>query len=230
MSEAIDEGFIKQIADGLNEENIDMIRLIVSTIGPERTQVFFEKALEIEAQGGLMTSDGSRRRSSGGVFFYTVRGGLPKQEARAIWPPVIKATPIIVALTWEEAKQLTKQALQLIGEAKSVKITLIGRPKKVVQQAECVVISMKGKEPGSLPKGLPTPPAGSAITWAVFIVNKQWNRVKESMRANEDDQLIIEDYPIMDPKSGAGVVLAMNCKSTFMERAQREAQLKAAQP
>lgn len=224
MSEIIDEGFIQQLANGLNESNIDLLRLIVSTIGPDRTRVFFEKTLEIEAQGGLMTIDGSRRRSAGGVFFYTVRGGLPKKEMRMIWPPVIKRAPTIVTLTWEEAKQLTVQALQSIGEAKSVKVTLIGKPGKVIQQENYVVISMKGKEPSSLPKGLPAPPANSAITWAVFIVNKQWSKVKDSIRVNADDQLIIEGYPVIDPKSGSSVVLAMNCKSVYMERAQRDAQ------
>ncbi len=229
MIETIDEELVTHIADRLNEENIDLLRLIVSTIGPDRTQAFLEKTLEIEAQGGLMTSDGSRRRTVGGVFFYTVRGSLPKKEKRVIWPFITEPASVIVALTWEEAKQLFGQVIQSTGEARSVKVTLIGKPGKVVQQENCVVISMKGKAPASLPKGLPTPPANSAITWAVFIVNKQWNRVKDSIRTNADDQLIIEGYPLIDPKSGAGVVLALNCKSVFMERAQREAQQKEAQ-
>jgi hypothetical protein len=32
-----------------------------------------------------------------------------------------------------------------------------------VQQPTCVLVSMKGKEPASLPKGLPAPPEGSSI-------------------------------------------------------------------
>jgi hypothetical protein len=101
-----------------------------------------------------------------------------------------------------------------------VKVTLIGRPLKVVQQKECVVVSLKGKEPKNLPKGLPPVPEGSAITWAVFIVTKQWNRVKESIEANSDDQLIIEGYPIVG-KGGIAAVMTTNCRSVLMERAQR---------
>jgi hypothetical protein len=85
---------------------------------------------------------------------------------------------------------------------------------------------MKGKEPGSLPKGLPTPPEGSAITWAVFIVNKQWAKVSESVQNNADDQLIVEGYPVVDTKRGVGVVLASSCKSVLMDRAEREAKAK----
>lgn len=124
-------------------------------------------------------------------------------------------------LTWEEAKQLITQVIQTVGEARTVKITLIGRPGRVVEQTNCVVVAMKGKEPPSLPKGLPTPPANSAITWAVFIATKQWTKVKDSIQTNQEDQLIIEGYPLIDPKSKASVVLALSVKSVAQERAQR---------
>ena len=125
------------------------------------------------------------------------------------------------APTWDEAKALMVKALQAIAEAKTVKMTLIGRPAQVTSQEACVVVAMKGKPPSSLPKGLPTLPANSAIAWAVFIVNKQWNKVKDSLSANAEDQLIIEGYPMVDAKRGVGVVLATNCKSVYQERAQR---------
>ena len=86
-----------------------------------------------------------------------------------------------------------------------MKITLIGRPLKIIQQAECVILSMKGKEPGSFPKGLPTPPAASAITWAVFIANKQWAKVAASLANQPEDNLIVEGYPLL--KDGVAVVL-----------------------
>jgi len=84
-----------------------------------------------------------------------------------------------------------------------------------------VVVAMKGKEPPSLPKGLPTPPANSAITWAVFIANKQWSKVADSLKTNADDQLIVEGYPLIDPKRKARVVLASSVKRVAQERAQR---------
>ena len=67
------------------------------------------------------------------------------------------------------------------------------------------------------------PPANSAMTWAVFVATKQWEKVKASIEANADDELIIEGYPMADPKRGVGVVLATNCSSKLMQRAEREA-------
>jgi hypothetical protein len=125
-------------------------------------------------------------------------------------------------MTWDEAKTLIVQVIKTPGEARTVKLTLIGRPQKIIAQQACVVVSLKGKEPPSLPKGLPPVPEGSTITWAVFIVNKQWNKVKASIEQNQDDQLIIEGYPLVG-KNGVAAVMATNCKSVLMERAQREA-------
>lgn len=136
-------------------------------------------------------------------------------------PPKAATAPAAPPMTWEEAKTLIVQVIKTPGEASTVKLTLIGRPLKVIAQKDCVVVSLKGREPKSLPAGLPAVPEGSAITWAVFIVNKQWNKVKASIEAHADDALIIEGYPIVG-KNGIAAVMATNCKSMLMERAQRE--------
>lgn len=229
------------IATQLNEPNTRLIQQIIEAIGPEQTQAHLSATLEIEAKDGMLTSDGSRRRSPGGVFFLLARKAMPGSLRRKLWPigrtkrapgqttapSHIKDKPTpapVPALTWEEAKQLIIQVIQTVGEARNVKITIIGRPGRVVEQTTCVVAAMKGKEPPSLPKGLPTPPANSAITWAVFIATKQWAKVKDSLQGNQEDQLIIEGYPLIDPKSQPSVVLATSVKSVAQERAQREAQ------
>lgn len=221
------EQLSKQIAETLGEPNIVFIRQIITVIGTERTQVFLTQAQETLAQGGLLRKDG-QPRTSGGVFFYLVREGISKAERRQLWPSPAKKTTRKATdqptrppptLSWAEAIPFVAQAIQSIGEASIVKITLIGQPINIVQQPTCVLVSMKGKEPPSLPKGLPTPPEGSAITWAVFIVNKQWAKVSASVQQHADDQLIIEGYPVVDTKRGVGVVLASSCKSMRMERA-----------
>jgi phosphorylated adapter RNA export protein len=85
-----EKALLKHIAETLQEGNILLIKKVIDVIGPERTQEFLQKSLEIEAAGGLMTTDSSRRRTAGGVFFYTVRGSLPREEKRRIWPQVRK--------------------------------------------------------------------------------------------------------------------------------------------
>ena len=241
------EQMSQQIAQALGEPNVVLIRKIISVIGPERTQAFLTQTEEAIAQGGLLRKDG-KPRTAGGAFFYLVRGSITNEERRQLWsyaakpkrprqptngtqgvpagPPTPDDKPQPPALTWQEALPLIAQVIQSIGEARTVKITLIGRPGNIVQQPTCVLVSMKGKEPPSLPKGLPTLPENSAITWAVFIANKQWAKVNESVQGNADDQLIVEGYPLVDTKRGVGVVLATSCKSTLTERAEREAKAK----
>jgi hypothetical protein len=216
---------VQELATTLQEENVELLEKVVSVIGVEQAQALLQKTLETEAAGGLLITNKSRRRTPGGVFFFLARTSFPKQLVRQIWPPPPKNAQAAAdrAPTWEEAKQLIAQALKNRGEAKTVKLTLVGRPGKVIEQEGCVVVSMKGKEPPSLPKGLPTLPENSTITWAVFIAKKQWNRVKESVQKNAEDQLIIEGWPAVDPKRGIAVVMATNCKSVLMERAQRAA-------
>jgi hypothetical protein len=223
-----DATLVDQIVAALNESNLPLLRRVITVIGPERTNEFLRQTLEIEANGGQMIQSGKRRRTPGGVFFHLVRTTLPGAERRQIWtaPPHAEqpsTTPPLTPPTWEEAKQLIVQAIKQIGEAKTVKLTLVGRPGKVVEQESCVVVSMKGKEPPSLPKGLPSPPTSGAITWVVFIAKKQWAKVKESIANNADDQLIVEGWPGVDPKRGMAIVLATNCKSVYQEKNQRSA-------
>lgn len=222
------DNLIAEIAGALAEPNTEMIGKVIAVIGEDRARDFLRRALEVEAGGGLLIKNGKRRRTPGGVFFHLVRGGLTAKDRRQLWPQDYRKKPVVAGpepLTWEEAKALIAEAIQNVGEAKTVKVTLVGRPQKVVGQKDCVVVSLKGKQPPSLPKGLPAVPEGSAITWAVFIANKQWNRVKESLARNDGDQLIFEGYPIVG-KGGVAAVMATSCKSVLMERAQRD-QLRA---
>ena len=45
----------------------------VRTLGPERAPAFVAQAQEVEANGGMLIPDGSRKRTLGGIFFYLVR-------------------------------------------------------------------------------------------------------------------------------------------------------------
>ena len=217
---------VLEIAKQLNEPNTELIGKIVNAIGIERVSEYLQKTLTIEAEGGMMTRDGERRRTPGGVFFYVVKDNLSKAEQKQIFPKMPGTQPkkkVIQAVSWEDAQKIAVAINQTPGKGATVKLTLVGRPKKVAKAGEgAVVVSLQGKPPGALPKGLPVPPETN-ITWAVFIVNKQWNKVKDSMSQNANDSLIVEGYPLVD-KNGVGIVLATNVKSKLMEQAARETQ------
>ena len=173
---------VLEIAKQLNEPNTELIGKIVNAIGIERLSEYLQKTLTIEAEGGMMTRDGERRRTPGGVFFYVVKDNLSKAEQKQIFPKMPGTQPkkkVIQAVSWEDAQKIAVAINQTPGKGATVKLTLVGRPKKVAKAGEgAVVVSLQGKPPGALPKGLPVPPE-TGITWAVFIVNKQWNKVKE---------------------------------------------------
>ena len=155
-----------------------------------------------------------------------VKDNLSKAEQKQIFPKMPGTQPkkkVIQAVSWEDAQKIAVAINQTPGKGATVKLTLVGRPKKVAKAGEgAVVVSLQEKPPGALPKGLPVPPE-TGITWAVFIVNKQWNKVKDSMSQNANDSLIVEGYPLVD-KNGVGIVLATNVKSKLMEQAARETQ------
>ena len=79
----------KTIAAQLHEtekRTFATIKLLIFRMGLEFVQTVVNDALEIEAQGGLMVTDGSRRRTLGGVFFYLAKERLPPDTRNEIFP------------------------------------------------------------------------------------------------------------------------------------------------
>src|SRR5205085_12608580 len=144
------------------------------------------------------TKDGMRRRTPGGVFFQLVKERATTHERRRLFPapapqPGQSQPQAPTALTWDEARTLIQTlATASPGEARTMKLTLIGRPGKVETRGQAVVFRMQGKPPGALPRGLLPVPTQAPMTWNVMVALRQWNRVKDSLATHQEDQLIIE--------------------------------------
>jgi hypothetical protein len=70
------------IAEKLGETEpgpLTQISMVVRKLGPEQALAFLQETLAIEEKGGLMLSNGSRRRSPGGVFFFLGKTKGPKE-------------------------------------------------------------------------------------------------------------------------------------------------------
>ncbi len=63
------------------------LKRAVRILGPAQVQALLDRTLDIERSGGLLLSDGSRRRTPGGVFFYLVRTTVAPKEAYKILRP-----------------------------------------------------------------------------------------------------------------------------------------------
>lgn len=68
------------IVNALNEKDevpLRQLQTLIMLCGTNFAEALLKETEEVEAQGGIMTSDGARRRTKGGVFFYLARYRMP---------------------------------------------------------------------------------------------------------------------------------------------------------
>jgi hypothetical protein len=224
---------VTHIAQRLGETQsvpLELIRRIAQHIGVEAAQRFMQEAQRVEQQGGLLRASGKDRRTLGGVFFKLVKESVSADTRKIIWkrfgPRKRKKQSVSVAppFVWEERANLVfiQDSLKKPGEAITVKITLVGRPSRIIQKDSCVITTMQNGKAPTLPKGLPTPPS-TPTNYIVYIALKQWKTLEESLK-DPNDLLIIEGYATFDAQLKAMAVFAQNATSKLIQAAKREAQ------
>ena len=232
----------QEIAAQLGETErgpLGQVGRVVGRLGADRARAFLMRTQEIEAAGGLMLPDGSRRRTPGGTFFHLVRADdtLTREDRVYIFPPQFghngrtkaagaaapQATPPLPAPSsaWEDNDyRRVMTALQYTrGRATTVKITVIGRPGAAVEQGQAVVLALVSEKVPDLPKGLPAPPAGTRYT--VFIARKPWAKMAEALAADAEDAAIFEGYAALDPRVDGIAVYATSATTTRLQAAKR---------
>src|SRR5919109_4685643 len=215
---------VEQLAAILQEPKVPLLRQVLRTLGQDRCAAILADTLACEAHGGMVTTDGTRRRTPGGVFFQLVKERATPQERQHLFPRVRtqkKQAQPTAPPTWDEIQALVQTLPQ--GDA-TVTLTLTGRPdtQAVHTRPTYVAFRMQGKAPGSLPKGLPPVPGQGPITWLVVIALRQWKRVQESLESHGDDKLIITGSPVV-ASDGTHVLLAQSCTTVALQRAQKPA-------
>jgi hypothetical protein len=213
----------------------------VRVLGPERAQAFVTQAQEVEANGGMLSPDGSRKRTLGGIFFYLVRTHVSDAEAVAInamWrnkhqrkklargegriTPRTPAPPPLPPFVWEEADPIIVEITANVGAASTVKGTIIGRPSQVVERHGVVVLALHSTKPPTLPKGLPPVPS-APTTYMIVVQQKQWNKIREAMQ-NANDALIVEGYPVHEPRFAGTTVYTTQVTTKALQAAKRKEQ------
>jgi hypothetical protein len=219
---------------------VRIITRAVDRLGPVRARALLGQALTVEAQGGLTLPDGTRR-TPGGVFFFLVRtsdeikredkayifprqGGHPPQAggtgagASAPSPP---PPPPPAAWTDDDYRAINQHLHDEIGRATTVKITVIGRPAKVLDRGQTIVLSLRQDTAPSLPKGLPAPTTGTR--YALLIATKQWAKIAATLDADPEDDLIAEGYPSLDPRFPQGITVHATSVTTKRAQAAKRA-------
>jgi hypothetical protein len=213
---------------------INTIWRIVRRLGPEATIGWVERAEAIEAAGGMTLPDG-KRRTLGGIFFRIVKDGVNSRDRAAIFlvgqqqrpggvrsPSASTAQP--ATSTGAEPQDTEPQDIEIpnaTGEVRTVKITVIGRPGRIVRDPRgFVTVAMQQTKVPALPKGVPAPPV-APTSYAVYIGQKQWNKVAEALQ-DPEDVLIVEGFPTATPEGIS--VYATNTTTKKLQEAQRAAQ------
>ena len=194
---------------------IGQIQRIIEHLGAEAACGFLDKTKQCLAEGGVLTHDGKRKRTAGGTFFFLVRGGVTAEQHQAIWPQhqlpshlrPRKIKP--PRLAWDEAHTLIPEALSQQGTAMSAKLTLVGRPGKIIEKKHVIITTLTSDTTPSIPRGVPQAPE-APVVYLVFIARQQWERVAEALAADENDRLVVIGYPVLDKQTEAIVVLGQS--------------------
>jgi len=238
----------QEIAAALGETErgpLGQVGRVVGRLGADRARAFLTRTGEIEAAGGLLLPDGSRRRTPGGVFFHLVRAddALTREDRVSIFPPqsarnrratvagaaatqtmpasATAPAPTATPTAWvdDDYRRVMAALQQERGRATSVKITVIGRPSTTVEQGQAVALALVSEKVPSLPKGLPEPPAGTRYT--VFVARKPWTKVAEALATDPEDAAIIEGYAALDPRVEGIAVYATSITTKSLQAAKR---------
>lgn len=227
-----------EIAGQLGEtekQAISQIRRTIRILGEETARDVLRQTLEVEEQGGMLITDGSRRRTPGGVYFHLLKQRIGQKEFFKIFahsktqrrPQAAQsgqpahapqpAAPFSLA----DLPDVLRELVPHYGEASTVKITVIGRPANVVDRGDVVILGLVNDKAPALPKGLPAPPAQTK--YVVLVARKQWNKVAEAIK-DQADALIIEGYPSYTQQHAGITVFTTNITTKKQQQAKREAQ------
>jgi hypothetical protein len=224
------------VAEVLGEQDAEPCRQIANIVlvfGRFGAWRLLGKTLDMEQRGGLLVTKGTRRRTPGGTFFSLARQWCRSvDEQQRIFGDVKMTLRNGHMRTLEAAKtaqtprpvltvqQTLKELPQLPREGARVKLTLIGRPQRLVNRETYVVFPLAGTPPPSLPKGLPKPPQ-TTLSWVVMVGKKQWAKVAESLASDLTTKLIVEGYPCL--QGTTHVLLTTMGTTTTLQRARAEA-------
>jgi hypothetical protein len=230
---------VQTLAAQLGEQEQAALQVVVKALDSKVALALLQETLYVEANGGMMVPDGSRRRTPGGVFFFLAKThwiearmalaeyNASKNAASGNGTSANHATrpapapPAAASFRWEDRIAVFTQIGNEKGSA-SVKITVTGRPGKIVDKGTCVLTIVQSSKVPALPKGLPTP-SSAATTYTVYIASKQWKKVAEAIQ-DPEDLLILEGFPQLDSKTGSIAVFVSNATTRNLQKAQKQAQ------
>ncbi len=229
-----------RVADQLGERNNkprQQIAKIISLCGLKYAEKLVEETKEIEAQGGMMTQNGERRRTMGGVFFQLARQQLPEEMRDRIfnsWRHAInqhiKKEQQYPAYDFEQRASMLEGVLNdEAGEMTEMKISLSGRPGPVERRRELVITTLDYKlsEGFAMPRGVPLPHL-TEHTYVVYIASKHWDNIEKALK-DETDELLVEGICAFDEEIDKFAIYSTYATTKKLQKKERKAAKQAEQ-
>jgi hypothetical protein len=133
------------------------------------------------------------------------------------------AWPSVIVSNGRISRSEHTEAMSGGGEATTVKLTVIGRPGKVVERGDVALVAMHSEKVPSLPKGVPSPPSPQT-DYLVLVGMKQWRKVAAALAADPADKVIMEGYPTVQPEFAGITVYATSATTTGIQAGKRAVQ------
>jgi len=228
---------VKEFAGILQETEIQplsQIRRMITMIGEDFVRKHLEGALKVQQEGGMMTVEGDRPRTLGGVFFYLTKGDMTLEQRARVFPgSVYIARKAIRTILWKERMNLIeslKNAPQ--GSVRSVQLIIKGRPGEVKVTDDTVMLlfqqPIESQPPQPYPRGVPAPP-DMTVSWVVYAGIRSWEKVSERLE-HPRDEIIIDGIPFWDDETKTLAILAIGLSTRELERRQQVKQTTKQKP
>jgi hypothetical protein len=81
--------FVQAVAAQLGELDpgaVAQLQGIIDTLGAQRVVALVRCVVRLQALGGCLIVDGTRKRSAGGLFLVLARGCMSQDQRAAVWP------------------------------------------------------------------------------------------------------------------------------------------------
>ncbi|TVR22818.1 MAG: hypothetical protein EA396_05370 [Anaerolineaceae bacterium] len=226
-----------EVANTLGEKDrkpYGQIAALVRMRGEDFIREVLADTLQIEAQGGMMTAKGDRRRTIGGVFFRLARERLTRNEGLLIFArgdvsklKRAKSEAQFPAFTWDDrAEVIHNLKNQEQGEVSDVKIILQGHPKSTERRENLVILRMQhdlDKIP-NMPRGVPDP-GDKAMPYTVIVNSEQYETAEAAIQKDPKDELHIEGFAAYDAETSDIVVFATRAITRKIHKQERRREL-----
>jgi phosphorylated adapter RNA export protein len=77
----------ERLAEILHEPKRFLLQRVLRTVGQDTVADVLVATLQCEANGGMLTKDGTRRRTPGGTFLTLMKERVTKQQRWRLFPP-----------------------------------------------------------------------------------------------------------------------------------------------